>query len=131
MILTAINLRGLREAGVAFAAPTYAFMMSIAVMIGWGLVQIFVLGHDLRAESSSFQLVAEHSPATALAFTFLLARAFSSGCAALTGVEAISNGVPAFRKPKSRNAATTLLLLGGLAVTCCWGSSFSPRGSAS
>ena len=51
------------------------------------------------------------------ALVFLVARAFSSGCAALTGVEAISNGVPAFRKPKSRNAATTLALLGGIAVT--------------
>ncbi|MGN5236058.1 APC family permease [Rhodococcus sp. SJ-3] len=121
VILTAVNLRGLREAGIAFAAPTYAFMISIIVMLGWGLTQIYVLGRDLRAESSSFELVAEHSPATALAFTFLIARAFSSGCAALTGVEAISNGVPAFRKPKSRNAATTLLMLGGLAITLLLG----------
>ena len=59
---------------------------------------------------------------------FLVARAFSSGCAALTGVEAISNGVPAFRKPKSRNAATTLLLLGVIAVVACsWASSCWPR----
>ena len=64
---------------------------------------------------------AEHGDVLGFALVFLVARAFSSGCAALTGVEAISNGVPAFRKPKSRNAATTLLLLGGIAVTLFMG----------
>ncbi|MEE2035309.1 APC family permease, partial [Rhodococcus chondri] len=121
VILTAVNLRGLREAGVAFAVPTYGFMLSMTVMLGWGLTQVFVFGNDLRAESSGFELVAEPSAATGLAFAFLLARAFSSGCAALTGVEAISNDVPAFRKPKSRNAASTLLMLGGIAVTMLLG----------
>ncbi len=80
-----------------------------------------MLGHDLRAESAGFELQAEHGDITGLALVFLVARAFSSGCAALTGVEAISNGVPAFRKPKSRNAATTLLMLGGIAVTLLMG----------
>ena len=64
------------------------------------------------------ELQAENDHLYGLAFVFLIMRAFSSGCAALTGVEAISNGVPAFRKPKSRNAATTLLLMGGISVTC-------------
>ncbi len=71
-------------------------------------------------ESARFTLVPEsgyEQGITGLAGAFLLLRAFSSGCAALTGVEAISNGVPAFRKPKSKNAATTLLLLGTIAVT--------------
>ncbi|WP_420749547.1 APC family permease [Rhodococcus sp. O3] len=116
-ILTAVNLRGLREAGTAFAIPTYAFMFGVLVMLIWGLTRIFVLEEDLQAESAGFALTAEQSNLTAIAFAFLLARAFSSGCAALTGVEAISNGVPAFRKPKSRNAATTLLMLGGIAIT--------------
>ncbi|WP_226435706.1 APC family permease [Rhodococcus yananensis] len=116
-LLTAVNLRGMREAGTAFAIPTYAFMVAMVVMIVWGLVQILVLGRDVRAESAGFELVAEQSDLTAIAFVFLVARAFSSGCAALTGVEAISTGVPAFRKPKARNAATTLLLLGAVAVT--------------
>ncbi|MCK8673085.1 APC family permease [Rhodococcus sp. HM1] len=120
-ILTAVNLRGLREAGTAFAIPTYAFMFGVLVMLVWGLTRIFVLGDDLQAESAGFELTAEQSNLTAIAFAFLLARAFSSGCAALTGVEAISNGVPAFRKPKSRNAATTLLMLGGIAITLLLG----------
>ncbi|HET8992626.1 MAG TPA: APC family permease [Rhodococcus sp. (in: high G+C Gram-positive bacteria)] len=115
-LLTAMNLRGMREAGTAFAIPTYAFMAAMAIMIVWGFVRIFVLGDDLRAESADFELVAEQTDLTAIAFVFLIARAFSSGCAALTGVEAISTGVPAFRKPKARNAATTLLLLGAVAV---------------
>ncbi|ATQ27629.1 DNA-binding protein [Rhodococcus ruber Chol-4] len=121
VVLTAINLRGLREAGTAFAIPTYAFMIGMLVMLGWGLVRIFVFGEDVRAESAGFELVAEQSGLTAIAFVFLIARAFSSGCAALTGVEAISNGVPAFRKPKSRNAATTLLMLGGIAIVLLLG----------
>ncbi len=115
-LLTAMNLRGMREAGTAFAIPTYAFMAAMAIMIVWGFVRIFVFGDDLRAESADFELVAEQTDLTAIAFVFLIARAFSSGCAALTGVEAISTGVPAFRKPKARNAATTLLLLGAVAV---------------
>ncbi|MDM7490389.1 APC family permease [Rhodococcus sp. CSLK01-03] len=121
VLLTAVNLRGLREAGTAFAIPTYAFMIGMVVMLGWGLVRIFVFGDDVRAESAGFELVAEQSGLTAIAFVFLIARAFSSGCAALTGVEAISNGVPAFRKPKSRNAATTLLMLGGIAIVLLLG----------
>jgi len=120
-LLTAVNLRGLREAGTAFAIPTYAFMFCIAVMLSWGFARILVFGDDLRAESSHYQLAAENSHLVGLAFAFLVARAFSSGCAALTGVEAISNGVPAFRKPRSRNAATTLLMLGAIAITLLMG----------
>ena len=121
LLLTAANLRGIRESGTAFAVPTYAFMAGIAVMLVWGLTQIFVMGRDLQAESAAFELNSSPDNVTGLAFVFLIARAFSSGCAALTGVEAISNGVPAFRKPKSRNAATTLLLLGAVAVTLFMG----------
>lgn len=121
VILAALNLRGIRESGTAFAVPTYAFMVGMFIMLFWGLFQIFVLGHPLRAESAGFELRAENSDLMAFAMVFLVARAFSSGCAALTGVEAISNGVPAFRKPKSRNAATTLLLLGGIAITLFMG----------
>ena len=80
-----------------------------------------VLGEPLRAESAGFELHSEHGDILGFAMVFLVARAFSSGCAALTGVEAISNGVPAFRKPKSRNAATTLLLLGVIAVSLFMG----------
>ncbi|GAA2543637.1 APC family permease [Winogradskya consettensis] len=116
-ILTALNLRGLRESGTAFAIPTYAFIIVIVGMIVTGLIRVFVLGQDLRAPSAGLVISAEEHHLTSFAFVFLMLRTFSSGCAALTGVEAISNGVPAFKPPKSKNAATTLLLLGSLAIT--------------
>ncbi len=115
-LLTALNLRGLRESGTAFAVPTYAFVVVIVGMILTGLFRVYVLGDDLRAPSADLVIAAEESHLTSFGFAYLLLRTFSSGCAALTGVEAISNGVPAFKPPKSRNAATTLLLLGGLAI---------------
>ena len=117
LLVTAMNLRGVRESGLAFAIPTYGFIIGIIGMIGWGLFRIFALGNPLRAESAGFQMHAAHGQVVGFALAFLVARSFSSGCAALTGVEAISNGVPAFEKPKSRNAATTLLMLGVIAVT--------------
>ncbi|MDT5063924.1 MAG: hypothetical protein QOK02_79 [Mycobacterium sp.] len=121
LLLASLNLRGIRESGTAFAIPTYAFMIGMYIMIGWGLFQIFVLGDHLQAESAQFTVKSEHGDVLGFAMIFLVARAFSSGCAALTGVEAISNGVPAFRKPKSRNAASTLLLLGVIAVSLFMG----------
>jgi amino acid transporter len=115
-ILAALNLRGLRESGTAFAIPTYAFIIVIVGMIATGLVRVFILGQDLQAPSADLVISAEKSHLTSFAFVFLMLRTFSSGCAALTGVEAISNGVPAFKPPKSKNAATTLLLLGSIAI---------------
>lgn len=116
VLLTAMNLRGARESGVAFAIPTYAFVIGVLGMIVVGFFRAFLLGDDLHAESSHFQLVQESGPVAGVGFAFVALRAFSSGSAALTGVEAISNGVPAFRKPKSRNAATTLLMMGSIAI---------------
>ncbi|WFE27553.1 APC family permease [Solwaraspora sp. WMMD791] len=121
VLLTALNLRGVRESGRMFAVPTYGFVIVIGAVIATGLIRIFVLGHDLRAPSADLVISAEWVDLSAFAMVFLLLRAFSSGCAALTGVEAISNGVPAFRPPKSRNAATTLLLLGTLSVAMIGG----------
>ncbi len=117
-LLTALNLRGVRESGVLFAVPTYLFMAAMLALIGWGLLRTFVFGEALRAPSADLEIQGEHglTVGTSFAFIFLLARAFSSGCAALTGVEAISNGVPAFKPPKSKNAATTLLLLGSISI---------------
>ncbi len=118
-LLAALNLRGVRESGTFFAVPTYLFMIAILGMCAWGFMRM--LAGDLpQVESADLEIIPQEGwdqPLTTIALIFLLARAFSSGCAALTGVEAISNGVPAFRKPKSRNAATTLLLLGMIAVT--------------
>jgi amino acid transporter len=121
LVLASLNLRGIRESGTAFAIPTYAFMVGMYIMLAWGFVQIYLLGEPLRAESASFEMHSEHGDVLGFALVFLVARAFSSGSAALTGVEAISNGVPAFQKPKSRNAATTLLLLGVIAVSLFMG----------
>jgi amino acid transporter len=119
LLLMAANLRGVRESGTAFAVPTYAFMVAILGMALWGFGRYY-FGDLPDVASAKFDLVPEEGyedGIVGIAGAFLLLRAFSSGCAALTGVEAISNGVPAFKKPKSRNAATTLLLLGTIAVT--------------
>ncbi|MEU8172521.1 APC family permease [Microbispora hainanensis] len=116
-LLTVMNLRGIRESGVAFAVPTYAFMIAVIGMVAWGLFKLVVLGDELRAPTADYHVLGQQTDLAGFAMAFLVLRAFSSGCAALTGVEAISNGVPAFRKPKSKNAATTLLMMGLIAVT--------------
>lgn len=119
IFLTLVNLRGTREAGTAFAIPTYAYMIAIVVMIIVGFVRLF-MGNLPMADSAAYDIHAASSHLdglTGLGGVFLLMRAFSSGCAALTGVEAISNGVPNFKRPKSRNAGITLLMLGGIAAS--------------
>ncbi len=120
VLLTAINLRGVRESGLAFAIPTYGFLIGIFALVGWGYVRIMLMGEDLLAPSADLTISGEGT-FVGFAFAFLLVRAFSSGSAALTGVEAISNGVPAFRHPKSRNAATSLLILGVISTTLMLG----------
>ncbi|MFF5595869.1 MULTISPECIES: APC family permease [Streptomyces] len=117
VLLTLMNLRGVRESGTLFAIPTYVFVAGVFLMIAWGAFRGVVLGDDMRAPTADFEIKPEHPGLAGFALVFLLLRAFSSGCAALTGVEAISNGVPGFRKPKARNAATTLAMMGLLAVT--------------
>jgi len=118
-LLVAMNLRGVRESGKTFAVPTYAFVACIMVMIATGLIRELVLDDPVVAESARYAVQAEpgYENVTGLALIFFVLRAFASGCTALTGVEAIANGVPAFRPPKSRNAATTLALMGGIAAT--------------
>jgi amino acid transporter len=113
-VIAIMNLRGVRESGTAFAIPTYCFIGTVTLLIVWGAIRI-ASGQHLQAESATYHYksVKEYS---GLLLVFLLLRAFSSGCTALTGVEAISNGVPAFKKPKSKNAATTLALLGAVSV---------------
>ncbi|WP_432192869.1 APC family permease [Streptomyces sp. bgisy027] len=117
LLLTVMNLRGVRESGSLFAIPTYVFVAGVFTMIAWGAFRGLVLDDTMRAPTASYEIKPEHEGLAGFAMVFLLLRAFSSGCAALTGVEAISNGVPAFRKPKSKNAATTLAMMGLLAVT--------------
>ncbi|MBK5305712.1 MAG: APC family permease [Frankiaceae bacterium] len=123
ILLTAVNLRGVKESGAAFAIPTYGFMIAIVGMTLYGLLR-HATGDLPDVESAGFTIKPEHGfedGFAGLGAAFLLLRTFSSGCAALTGVEAISNGVPAFKKPKSKNAATTLLLMGTIAVTMLMG----------
>src|SRR3954454_1820148 len=117
-VLAAANLRGLRESGKTFAVPTYLFAAGIMIMIVTGLVRQF-FGTPVVAESAGYGIVPDpgHTNLTGLALVWLALRAFASGTTALTGIEAVANGVPAFRPPKSRNAAITLTLLGGLAAT--------------
>ncbi|MCO6009706.1 APC family permease [Actinoallomurus purpureus] len=114
-VLAVMNLRGVRESGTAFAIPTYGFVASVFLMLAVGLVRVLA-GHGPTAESAAFGVHATHSTMGAAAVLLAL-RAFAQGCTALTGVEAVSNGVPNFKPPKSRNAATTLTIMGLLAVT--------------
>jgi amino acid transporter len=117
-LLTVVNLRGVRESGVAFALPTYAFVGAMFLMVGTGVEQCATGGcHQAAAPDP----IAAGAGAVGL---FVLLQAFASGAAALTGVEAISNGVNAFRPPPGRNAARTLLAMGLIAITLFVGVSF-------
>ena len=120
------NLRGVRESGSLFAAPTYAFLICFLFMIGYGIFHYFAVGGGgdggAPIPGEDALKVAEgyrYQPVT----LFLILGAFSNGCAALTGIEAISNGVPAFKKPEARNAATTLVIMAALLTTMFLGTS--------
>ncbi|MFJ8014461.1 APC family permease [Streptomyces sp. NPDC096339] len=115
VLLTVMNLRGVRESGRIFAIPTYGFVLVIYLMFAFAAVRL-ATGETIRAESADLPIIATGTY-TGIALVFLAMRAFASGCTALTGVEAISNGVPAFQKPKAKNAATTLAAMGFLSVT--------------
>lgn len=110
LLITLANLRGVRESGNIFTAPTYAFVISIFVLIGIGLARAIFGGLPPVAVTEA---VAAQQPLT----LFLILRAFASGCTALTGVEAISNGVQAFKEPVSRNAAKTLIWMAAILMT--------------
>lgn len=113
ILIVIVNLRGVREASTVFAIPTYVFIGSVAVMIAVGLFRT-AIGDPPVASSAAYTVQGEELSQAAV--ILLVLRAFSSGCSALTGVEAVSNGVPAFRKPKVRNAQATLTLMGGIAI---------------
>jgi amino acid transporter len=113
-LLALMNLRGTKESGTFFAIPTYGFVLCVFVMLALGALQLLT-GHPPVAESATIGIRAQES-ASGLLLVALVLRAFASGCTALTGVEAVSNGVPNFKKPKSRNAASTLAIMGGLTI---------------
>ena len=114
-LLTVVNLRGVKESGRAFAVPTYGFVAIVLILLTVAAIRLS-LGQTLAAESAGYGLVPDHRTGGLLT-VFLALRAFASGCTALTGVEAVSNGVPSFQPPKARNAASTLTIMGALAVT--------------
>ena len=118
-LVTLANLRGVRESGTLFAVPTYAFIVAIFVMVGTGLVRCL-------SECPVFAGPEHPIPVGMLATvgTFKILHAFSSGSTALTGVEAISNGVPAFKRPQARNAAETLAFMGVISITMFLGISW-------
>ncbi|MBS1672937.1 MAG: APC family permease [Actinobacteria bacterium] len=113
ILIVVVNLRGVREASTFFAVPTYIFIGSVGVMIITGLIRTF-LGDAPVAASAQYAMHGDQLAGAAM--VLLVLRAFSSGCSALTGVEAVSNGVQAFRIPKIGNAQTTLALMGGIAI---------------
>ena len=117
IFITVVNLRGVRESGSIFSIPTYVFIFSALFLIILGLFEAYVLWH--RPFIAQFHPPAGQ-PATGAVegiSMFLILRAFASGCAAMTGTEAISNGVPAFKRPEPRNARTTLLWMAGILAT--------------
>jgi amino acid transporter len=121
-LIALANLRGVRESGALFAAPTYAFIVSFMMMIGWGLFHYWAYGGTAPVPPAEQLKTAEGYHLQPLT-VFLLLGAFSNGCAALTGIEAISNGVPAFKKPEAGNAATTLVWMAALLTTMFLGTS--------
>ncbi len=129
-VIMLLNLRGIKESGTIFAAPTYLFIFSFLGLLGFGLFKVMTGDYtpvitsstDLGAIKESTRAITDFNthPLT----LFLLLQAFAAGCSALTGVEAISDGVQAFKKPESKNAGITLLLMGGLLITFFMGTSF-------
>ena len=122
VILTWVNLRGVRESGTVFALPTYAFVGGVLVVVGYGLLRYFGLaGAPLVTTAPHVQHV---EVLTGFAYIWLVLRAFAAGCTALTGIEAISNGVQAFKPPESNNAAKTMVWMGLMAMSLFLGISF-------
>lgn len=120
VLITLANLRGVRESGTVFAVPTYAFILSIAALVLVGLVRCVGGCPAADAVLPRADLATVVGPVS----LFAILRAFSSGATALTGVEAISNGVPAFRRPQAKNAAETLGIMGAISVSMFLGISF-------
>ena len=132
-VLVLVNLRGVRESGFVFALPTYGFILSIGALVVIGLIRGLITGWPTAHVPDP-----THVGLAGGVGAIVLLRAFASGCSALTGVEAISNGVPAFRRPQARNAASTLLWMGVIAIilflgvsVLAWKMNARPSGSVS
>ena len=126
-MMTVANLRGLKESGALFAGPTYFYILMLVLLIAVGLYRVFFkdLGpipvSEMVADGRLSEEALRHTKEVGALSILMLLRAFSSGAVALSGVEAVSNGVPAFQKPESRNAATTLMWMAGILGTCFFG----------
>jgi amino acid transporter len=118
LLVMAINLRGIRESGSIFAAPTYVFLATTLALIGIGILRT-MLGQPPQVTG----VVPAHVPAETFGL-LLLMRAFADGCSAMTGTEAVANGVPAFKPPEWKNARTTMLVMAVLLATMYLGTSF-------
>ena len=118
VLMTIANLRGLKESGALFAPPTYIYILSLMTLIIVGLYRVFVQHIGPIEHSGEAQKLLEGSESISL---FIFLKAFASGAVALSGVEAVSNGVPAFKKPESKNASTTLIWMGLILGSCFFG----------
>ncbi|MCA9913712.1 MAG: APC family permease, partial [Anaerolineae bacterium] len=121
VFITVMNLRGVKESGTFFAIPTYAFVLGVLLMIAVGIFRVAV--GDIPVSAEEIQVIGEHGALSSLGL-FMILRAFAAGCTALTGVEAISNGIPAFKPPESKNAGQTLIIMVTLLVTMFVGITF-------
>jgi amino acid transporter len=119
--VTLTNLRGSKESGTLFAIPTYGFVISILVLVGIGIVRCFGGCPAVGIEVEPLENAATAAGAVGI---FAILKAFSQGATALTGVEAITDGVPAFKRPQAKNAATTLAIMGTIGITMFLGISF-------
>jgi amino acid transporter len=128
LLLATVNMRGVRESGAAFSVPTYAFIVMMLVLLGVGAYRYWT-GHELATLTSALKVDPGTArkgmlPVTGFALVYLLMRGFAEGCAAMTGTEAISNGVMAFKAPAQKNAATTLGWMVAILATFFLGVSF-------
>ncbi|MEI8080932.1 MAG: APC family permease [Actinomycetes bacterium] len=115
VLLAVVNLRGLRESGTVFAIPTYGFIASMLLVLVVGAIRV-ATGNPPVSESASIGIAAPAEQLAGAAVVILVLRSFASGCTALTGVEAVSNGIPNFRPPKSDNAAKTITVMGAITL---------------
>jgi amino acid transporter len=122
-LITIVNLRGVRDSGLAFVAPTYLFVACLLLVVAIGLFRVWMTGEHAVPVVAPPRV----ATATATASLWLLLRAFASGCTAMTGVEAVSNGVMAFREPAARNAQRTLTAIIGLLVLLLAGIAYLSR----
>ncbi len=117
VLLTWVNLRGVRESGTIFAIPTYLFVSGVLITVALGILRLSGVFGLSAPTVPVHEVGAAVSPVSTFLFIWLLLRAFAAGCTALTGIEAISNGVQAFKKPEAKNAALTMVAMGIIAMS--------------